>query len=67
MGAHDAVHRQDVLLCRIALNSEFRPVVGRSRCAGVMLNAERRERDVERQRPRVRPLGYGAAQRFIEP
>ena len=40
VGAHDAVHRQDVLLCRIALNSEFRPVIGRSRCAGVMLHGE---------------------------
>ena len=66
VGAHDAVHQQDVLLCRIALNREFRPIVGRSRCAGVMLHAERRERDVERQRPCVRPLRYGAAHRFAE-
>ena len=66
MGAHDAVHRQDVLLCRIALNSEFRPVVGSRRCARVMLHGERRERDVERQGTPVRPLGDGAAQRFAE-
>ena len=32
-----------------------------------MLYAKRRKRDVERLRPRVRPLGNGAVQRFIEP